>query len=134
MADDFAEFARTLDRTSDAIKREVGQLIPTAAQTMVGTLEARYPIGKTGHLHNGMRIRRLSGPDALLPVQRVIGSPHATIWQDGTVERFDPTRGNARRGRSPAHDPGLFQRTAAQTRATMLARAQDVLDRSREIE
>lgn len=129
---DFASFASALERTVDDIKREVGTLIPVAAQSMVSQLWARYP-RKTGRLEDSTRIRHLSGRDSLLPVARVIGAPHATIWQDGTVERFNYTRKNASRGRMPAAAPGLFERTAVQTRAAMLQRAQAVLDRPREI-
>jgi hypothetical protein len=130
---DFAAFAHELDRSSDDIKREVGTLIPSAARLMVGILQARYPRGKTGSLDDDTRIRSLPGTDPLLPVERVIGAPHAILWQDGSVERVNYTRNNARRGRMPAAAPKFFERTAVQTRAAMIQRAQSVLDRPRQI-
>jgi hypothetical protein len=129
----FATFARDLERASEDIKREVGDLIPRAAESMAGTLTARYPIGPTGRLHYGTRIRSRVGNDFLIPVRQVVGPALAYIWQDGTVQRFAYSRANANRGRSPAHAPGFFERTAVQTRAEMLRRAQGVLDKTREI-
>jgi hypothetical protein len=129
----FDQFERDMLRASDDIKREVGALIPIAAETMATTLEARYPVGKTGRLRGGVRIRNFYSNDPLLPVKKVIGPPLAYIWQDGTVERYNYSRANARRGRSPAHDPGMFQRLAVQTRTAMLTHAQTIVDRDRVI-
>ena len=89
--------------------------------------------GKTGSLDDGVaHPHAATATIHLLPVERVIGrSARRTLWQDGTVERFNYTRKNASRGRSPAHDAELFQRLAVQTRAAMLTQAQAVLDRPR---
>jgi hypothetical protein len=59
---------------------------------------------------------------------------YVAIWQDGTKQRYDATHRNANRGRMPAFAPGFFERTAVQTRAAMLQKAQAVLDRPRSIE
>jgi hypothetical protein len=128
-----ADLARALDRASDDIKREVGALIPAAAQSLDDTVTAIYPLGKTGRLKRGTLVRSLPSTDPLIPVRRVTGAPLAFIWQDGTVVRHDATRKNANRGRMPAGNPHLFERTAAQTRAAMLAHAQAILDRPRGI-
>lgn len=132
-------FADALDRASEAIKREVGDLIPEAADRMVGVLEARYPIGKKAHpdvphMRDDIRVRTGRQQDALVPVRRVLGPRLGYIWQDGTKQRFDATRKNANRGRMPAADPNFFERTAVSIRTDMLERAQAVLDRTREIE
>ena len=129
----FDQLVRDLARVTDDVKREVGALIPVAAETMATTLENRYPIGPTGRTRAGVRVRTRFGDDPLLPVKQVIGPPLAYIWQDGTVVRVNYTRANANRGRGPAHDPGMFQRIAVQTRAAMLTNAQQVLDRDRTI-
>jgi hypothetical protein len=130
---EFAQFARELERAAADIKREVGALIPAAAEAMAATVSARYPRGKTGNLKAGTRVRTHVGNDPLLPVRRVIGAKLAYIWQDGTVQRHDPTRGNANRGLSPAHDPKFFERTAVQIRTNMLTHAQAILDKPRSI-
>lgn len=127
-----------LHRASDDIKREVGALIPSAADEMVSRLEARYPIGRkhdprVPHMRDDIRTRKLTTNDFLLPARKVIGPRLAYIWQDGTRERIDSTRRNARRGRMPAADPKFFERTAEQTRAAMLAKAESIVNRSREI-
>src|SRR5678816_1761261 len=141
MADlfDQAEFVRSLQRTSEEIKREVGALIDPAAQLMANRLEQRYPLGRKEHpgrkhMKDDIRIRNLSSPESILPARRVTGPRLASIWQDGTGERVDSTRRNARRGRMPPQDPGFFQRTAVQVRADMLNRAQGILDRPRQVE
>jgi hypothetical protein len=140
MADDisFDGVVRGLAKASDDMKREVGALIPVAAERMAATITARYPYGPLGqrsvkHMKDDVRIRSLSSADPLIPVRKVLAPNLAHIWQDGTVERFNITRGNARRGRMPAAAPGFFERTAVQTRAQMLQQAQAILDRPREI-
>jgi len=141
MADVFdqADFVRALQRTSDEIKREVGTLIDPAAQLMANRLEQRYPLGRKEHvgrkhMRDDIRIRNLSSPEDSLPARRVSGPRLATIWQDGTDGRVDPTRKNANRGRMPAADPGFFQRTAVNVRAGMLNRAQSILDKPRRVD
>lgn len=129
---------RGLDTASEAIKREVGALIPAAAETMAHRLIARYPIGTKSHpdrphMREDVRIRTRQSQQALLPIRQVVGPRLAFIWQNGTKRRVDATRHNANRGRSPAHDPGFFERTAVQTRTEMLSQAQAILDRSRVI-
>lgn len=133
------EFVRALDRASDEIKREVGALPIAAADRFVGLLESRYPIGKkhnpeVPHMRDDIRVRTGRNSDPLVPAKRVLGPRLGYIWQDGTRERVDNTRKNARRGRMPAADPGFFERTAIQVRTDMLQRAQDILNRSREID
>ena len=141
MASDFNldEFVRALDRASDEIKREVGVLPVGAAERFVGLLEARYPIGKkhnpeVPHMRDDIRVRTGRNSDPLVPARRVIGPRLGYIWQDGTRERVDHTRKNARRGRMPAADPHFFERTAVQVRTDMLTQAQAILNRSREID
>ncbi len=136
---DQAAFVRALQQTSDAIKREVGALIAPAADQMASVLRSRYPTGRkkhpgVKHMDDDIRVVGRPGNDDFLPARRVIGPRLATIWQDGTVERFDNTRKNARRGRMPATAPGFFQRMAVQIRTVMLQRAQSILDRPRDIE
>lgn len=130
---DVDAFARALERVSDDIKREVGQLIPIAAEQMASTVSARYPVGPTGRLKAGTRVRTLPQDHHLLPKRKVIGANLAYIWQDGTGPRYDSTRANAYRGRMPAADPGFFERTAVQVRGRMLDHAQAILNRNREI-
>jgi hypothetical protein len=131
--------AAALVRASNDIRREVGALIPVAADQMASILTSRYPIGRTDHpvvphMRDQVRVSTRQGDDPLLPVRKVKAPNLATIWQDGTAERFDPTRGNARRGRMPAAAPGFFERTAVAVRAAMLQRAQAVLDKPRSFE
>lgn len=132
------DLRQALARVSDDVKREVGALIPQAADAMVGRLEARYPYGekhdpRVPHMRDDISIRSVVGNDVLLPARKVRGPRLAFIWQDGTRDRTDATRKNARRGRMPAADPKFFERAAAQTRAEMMHQAQAILDRPRTI-
>ena len=136
---DTAAFARDLARASADIKRGVGALIPAAANTMADRLEHRYPLGRKSHtdvphMREDIYIRTGRQQDALLPVRRVVGPRLAYIWQDGTRQRFDATRKNANRGAMPPQDPGFFQRTAVDVRSHMLAAAQAILDKPRQID
>lgn len=133
-----AQLSIRLADVSDQIKREVGALIPGAAERMIGILHSRYPVGRTSHpdvphMRQDIYSRTGQSQDALIPARKVIGPRLAYIWQDGTRDRVDATRGNARRGRMPAADPDFFQRTAAQVRGDMLQKALAILNRSREI-
>lgn len=140
-------FIRQMGAASDAIKGEVGALVVPAAERMLATISARYPIGAhhrdhvtidgrtiaIPHMKNDGYIRTLPSEQAMLPKRRVIGPRLAYIWQEGTVVRHNYSRGGANRGRGPAHAPGFFERTAVDTRAAMMAHAQAVLDRDRSI-
>jgi hypothetical protein len=129
-----ADVAAGLARVSEDIKREVGQLIPVAAQQMASILTGRYPISTIAHPHMRDQVRVSTGQASdALPISRVKAPNLATIWQDGTVQRHDATRANANRGRMPAAAHGFFERTAVQTRAAMLQRAQTILDKPREV-
>lgn len=141
-----AFMSQALDRVSDDIKREVGALVEPAAQAMVAKLESSYPYdtrhpnAQAPHMRDDIYIRREIGREALLPKMRVVGPRLAYIWQDGTVERGDPTRPNpttglpAKRGRMPAADRGFFKRVAAAIRWDMYTRQTQILDRARAIE
>jgi hypothetical protein len=133
-----ADFAAVLSGISDDIKRQVGALIPEAADRMVGILAHRYPVGRTSHpnvphMREDIYVRGGQQREVLLPVRKVVGPRLAYIWQDGTTDRVDATRKNARRGRMPAAAPGFFERTAVQVRLDMLRRAQDIVNQPREI-
>jgi hypothetical protein len=133
-----AQLSIALADVSEAIKREVGALIPEAADRMVGILAHRYPVGRKSHpdvphMRDDMYVRNGQQREALLPVKKVIGPRLAYIWQDGTVDRVDSTRKNARRGRMPAAAPGFFERTAVQVRQDMLRRAVEIVNRPRDM-
>jgi len=137
------QIARGLERVSEDIKREVGALIPVAADQMVGTLERRYPVGRTPHpgvphMRDDIFVRTLLGSDVLLSGRKVTGPHLAYIWQEPTKHpprQYPNTKssGMHRTGAMPGFDRGFFERTAAQTRAEMMRQAQTILDRSREI-
>jgi len=135
---DTEDFARSLQRASDDMKREIGALLRPAADEFVSRIHRRYPLGRKEHpdiphMKDDIRMGTVQGNDALLTGRRVFGPRLAFIWQDGTVQRHDATRKNANRGRMPAADPGFFERTAVQVRASMLRLAQAILDRPRTI-
>jgi hypothetical protein len=133
-----AELARGLDRASDDIKREVGQLVEQAAQNTQARVQAVYPVGPTGNLRKLVRVSNPRGfsstaGGSVIPAKVVRATaPHVHIWQEGTRDRFDATRANARRGRSPRHGD-VMASTAIRERADMLRKAQAVLDRKREL-
>lgn len=144
---DLDGFIRDMGATSDSIKREVGDLVQPAAERMLSTIEARYPIGRKHrdhvtidgrtvsipHMKEDGYIRTLPQQSPFLPVRKVVGPRLAYIWQNGTVERHAYSRKGASRGRGPAHARDFFERTAIDTRAAMMAQAQAILDRDRDI-
>lgn len=138
MPSDFsvADLSKALETATDDFKRTVSGFIEAAPVTLQSRLQAAYPVGPTGNLRR--RIAISSGqPKATtgvqIPVRRVRATaPHIHMWQEGTRERLDATRANARRGRMPVGGD-VFQRNAAQVRREMLNRAEQELTRTREI-
>ena len=133
-----AELSRALEQVTDDIKREIVSLIEIAPQTVKSRVQSAYPVGKTGVLRSRVFVTQprgfsTSGSGVPIPVKLVRATaPHVHIYQEGTRERFDATRKNARRGISPRHGR-IFEAIAAQTRAEMLAKAQQIVDRKMEI-
>ena len=136
MAADFSvsDLARAMDHASDEIKREVAGLVDAAAYRTQSRVQAAYPVGPTGTLRSRVIVtqpRRFQG-GPVPPRQVRATAPHVHIWQEGTRDRFDATRGNAYRGRSPRHGR-VFEAIAAQERREMLQRAEDLLRKDREL-
>lgn len=133
-----AAIAKAIESVSDDIKREVVRLIEGAAVTTRNRVQQAYPVGPTGNLRRMVHVSSVSrytttASGVPIPVKRVRASaPHVHIFQEGTGERVDATRGNARRGRSPRHGR-IFEGIAAEVRGVMLRAAQDVVETPREI-
>jgi hypothetical protein len=133
-----AALARALDSASDAIKQDVGLLVERAAAQTRNRVQSAYPIGPTGSLHRRVSVGYPRGFSAspggsVIPARIVRATaPHVHIWQEGTRDRFDATRANARRGRSPRHGD-IMAAVAIDERGRMLARAQHLLERNREL-
>ena len=133
-----AELSKAMETATDDIKREVSRMVDGAAVTMANRLRQRYPLGKTGNLSSQIfvtspRSFTTTSTGVAIPAKRVRAtSPHVHIWQEGTAERFDATRSNARRGRMP-RGGRVFEQTAAEVRGVMLRMAQDLLNQNREI-
>ncbi len=136
MPEDFsvADLQRSMEHATDDIKREMAGLLESAAHSLLNRVQQRFPAGPTGNLRSMVRIStKSSASGGAIPAQKVRATaPHVHIWQEGTGERFDATRSNARRGRMPAGGR-VFETAAAETRANMLRRAQDMLNRNREL-
>jgi len=155
---DLAQFARDLDRASDAIKRELAPLPRQAAQAVVQFARAKYPVGPVhtgrtfskrtgwgelrriggGTLRNSVDLAssgryKVSPGGENIPSQAVrVLAPHVHFYEQGTAERYDPTRQFASRGAAPAHGP-IFVTTIEIERARMEQQAQAILDRDVEI-
>jgi hypothetical protein len=115
-----------LDRASNEIKSRVFGRMDRAASTLVSVLHAKYPHGKTGNLRKGVTKRKAS---TFGFVVRSVAK-HANIIE-GTKERFDNTRKNARRGRMK--DNKIFVPAAVRERKSFLSDAQAILDRPQEL-
>jgi hypothetical protein len=121
-------FREALSRATAEIKAVVGVRADRAASNLTSALQALYPQGKTGRLRRGVVKRKASNG---------IGSfvrsnaPHVHFLEGGTKERFDSTRGNARRGRVTARP--IFVPAAVRERKSFLSDVQAFLDRPREL-
>lgn len=131
-----AGLVKAMEGASLAIKGEVSALIGQAATTTVARVQRRYPKGPTGTLQQRVfvtRPRQFStsqpGAPSLAKLVRAT-APHVHLWQEGSRERFDATRGNARRGRMPAGGR-VFEAIAADERRRMLTDAERVIQQRR---
>jgi hypothetical protein len=115
-----------LDKASEAIKTRVLARMDQAATTMVSLLHAKYT-RKTGALIKGVTKRKASTFGFVVRS----GAPHAHFPEQGTKERFDNTRKNARRGRVKPNP--IFIPTAIRERKSFLSDAQALLDRPQEL-
>jgi hypothetical protein len=121
-------FREALARATAEIKAVVGARGDRAATNLASALRVLYPQGKTGRLRQGVVVRKASSG---------IGSfvrsnaPHVHFIEGGTKDRFDSTRGNARRGRVTARP--IFIPTAIRERKSFLNDAQTFLDQPREL-
>ncbi len=127
-----------LRQASAQVQQEIGALIQPTALRVKTRVQDRFPIGPTGNLHDRVsvsqpRLFMTTATGQNIPVWQVRAtSPHVFIWEEGTRDRFDATRKNARRGRSPRHGK-VFEAVAAQERQEMLRQSQSILDRKTEI-
>ncbi len=130
---DTAALARAMQSATDDIVAEVNRLIAGAATTLESRLKRAYP-RKTGTLVGSIfqtSPRRIVVTSrGVIPRQVRVTSPHVHFYQEGTAERVDATRKNAKRGRAPAHGP-IFERLASEVRGVMLDAAQQVLYKPR---
>lgn len=128
------QLAEAMARASDDIKERVDMLFAQAAEGLRSRLRSTYH-RRTGNLQDRISVSvGRSAPGAPRTRSRLVRatSPHVHIYQTGTRQRHDSTRGNANRGKSPAHGR-IFQHLAAEERGEALARAQALLDKKAEL-
>jgi hypothetical protein len=116
-----------LSQVSEALKTRVLGRMDQAASTLVSVLHGKYPQGKTGNLRKGVTKRKASTFGFIVRS----AAKHVHFIEEGTKERFDNTRKNARRGRVKATP--LFVPNAVRERKSFLSDAQALLDRSQEM-
>jgi hypothetical protein len=116
-----------LSRASEDIKARVYERMDLAATSLVSVLHTRYPQGKTGNLRKGVTKRKASTFGFI--VRSV--AKHVHFIEQGTKDRFDNTRKNARRGRMKATP--IFVPQAIRDRKSFLANAQAILDKPQEL-
>jgi hypothetical protein len=116
-----------LSRVSETLKARVLGRMDQAASTLVSVLHTKYPQGKTGNLRKGVTKRKASSFGFV--VRSV--APHVHFIEEGTRERFDNTRKNARRGRVKATK--IFVPAAVRERKSFLSDAQNLLNRNEEL-
>lgn len=132
---DLAPIWLALRQAADAIKTDAAQVIAETAHSVRRDLQGLYPVGPTGRLQRWITVRmapRQSADPILRAWQVRAYAPHVHLYERGTRERFDPTRQNARRGRSPAHGE-ILARIASHHRREMIARIARLLDRDRRL-
>jgi hypothetical protein len=116
-----------LSRVSETLKTRVHERMDRAATSLVSVLHGKYPQGKTGNLRKGVTKRKASTLGFIVRS----AAKHVHFIEEGTKERFDNTRKNARRGRMTAQR--IFVPSAVRERKSFLSDAQALLDRNQEL-
>ena len=116
-----------LSRVSETLKSRVLQRMDRAASGLVSTVQGKYPQGKAGNLRKGVVKRKASTFGFIVRST----AKHVHFIEEGTKERFDNTRKNARRGRMTANR--IFVPAAVRERRSFLSDAQALLDRHQEL-
>jgi hypothetical protein len=115
-----------LSRVSETLKTRVLGRMDRAASSLVSVLHSNYPVRKNRSLPKGVTKRRASTFGFVVrsasPLSHII---------EGTKERFDNTRKNARRGRMKDHK--IFVPAAVRERKSFLADTQAMLNRNEEL-
>jgi hypothetical protein len=133
-----AALGRAWESATADIQRQIVRLIEGAAVTLRSRLQRDYPEGPTGNLRSRISISQprsftSTGTGVNIPTKVVrASSPHVHIYQSGTRARYDATRANAYRGISPPHGK-ILERDAAEVRGVMLAMAEQIVNRRREV-
>lgn len=116
-----------LSKVSEQLKTRVLGRMDQAATSLVSILHAKYPHGKTGNLRKGVVKRKASTFGFIVRSS----AKHVHFIEQGTKERFDNARKNARRGRVKATP--IFVPQAVRERKSFLSDAQALLDRPQEL-
>jgi hypothetical protein len=115
-----------LSRVSETLKTRVHERMDRAASTLVSVLNAKYPVRKNRSLPRGVTKRKASTFGFIVRS----ASPLSSIIE-GTKERYDNTRKNARRGRMKENS--IFVPAAVRERKSFLSDAQAMLSRNEEL-
>lgn len=124
------------DRASVDLRTRIGERAQQAADQASDRIRQTYP-DRTGRLRGSVRVTPPRGwtvsQGALLPAHVVRATaPHVHFVEDGTAERVDSTRRNARRGRMPQIGP-IFRPIALDERVAYVADAERILNEPREV-
>jgi hypothetical protein len=115
-----------LSRVSETLKTRVHERMDRAASTLVSVLHAKYPVRRNRSLPRDVTKRKASTFGFV-----VRSASQLSSIIEGTKERYDNTRKNARRGRMKENP--IFVPAAVRERKSFLSDAQALLDRTQEL-
>lgn len=100
-----AEFREALKNLPDDLVAEAGHIVEGAANGAAADIRGGYPVA-SGNLRDGVTATRQDG-SARIAATSVVksGSPHASIFENGTKTRT--TKAGANRGRMPKPEESL---------------------------
>lgn len=116
-----------LQQLPSDLANEAAEIVDHTAEITKSSLIQVYPLGDTGNLRKGVRVKIERGRFAV--VGTVLStSTHAHLFEFGTQDRT--TREGWRRGRSPAHNPGGLVPIAARNRRAMNQQLKALVERA----
>jgi hypothetical protein len=126
---------QALQRASAETKQNIWNQARAGAQGLVSALQRQYPVRDArietvfppGELRRRVGVREIQGVGFMVRSF----APHVHFYEAGTKPRKDPTRKNAYRGKSLAHN--VFIPSIVRERRGYLSRAESILNASREI-
>jgi hypothetical protein len=122
----FSDLLAGLRQLPELLTEEATEIVDHTAEITASSLRQVYPLGETGKLRAGVKIKATRSRFGAARIVRST-SPHAHLWEFGTQNRH--TRAGWFRGRAPSHSTEGLVAIATRNRRRMNLQLIDLVRR-----